>query len=37
MAQALRERLVKWYDVRPADLEIEFERVLARVFEPLLP
>jgi putative DNA primase/helicase len=36
MRQALRERLLNRYDVRPADLEIEFERVLARVFEPLL-
>jgi hypothetical protein len=35
MRQALRERLLNKYDVRPEDLDTEAERVIARVFGPL--
>ena len=35
IAQALRERLRNKYDVRPEDLDIEAERVMARAFGPL--
>ena len=32
IARALRDRLRNKYDVRPEDLDIEAERVMARVF-----
>ena len=35
IAQALRERLLNKYNVRPEDLDIEAERVMARAFGPL--